>query len=922
MSVVPHLRKRSTTASGFGAAVDYVAREGRYERDDDIGRDAPEAVFTWGVTSLDSAGEEMDALAALGKPRSSPVAHITLSWSEGEHPTPEQAREAAQITMRHMDFEGCQAVAALHRDGAGGYSHLHLIVNRVDADLRTRGFGWYKANLANACSEIEREQGWSVAPYSRDYAGRRERGDGLSEPARAVEFHAQRKSVEGHLREEIAPVIRRELDGRVPTWTSIHATLREAGYRYNETEHGAKIESLDEPGVAIGVKRALGRSHHELVQRLGEYVPDLHANRPFEQRVHSATLDVLTKRKQSATWEQVHEAFEARGLRYERHGGGARIVDLDSARTMKAGDADRRLRFSEMQKKFGEFEDSSKLAERREAREAARIAENYAKGAQFLHDPSQVVRDLTAHNSTFTERDVQRYLERKIDNGDQRDEIAQKILNSSVVLERNGARCYTTAEILQEEKMLKHAAQELARATIPQQIARVASEKLDTQQRDAYKYATRGNALSVITGVPGAGKTTLVNEIAEAYRDAGYNVRATAVSNKACDVLQRETDVPVRNTAKELYEWSEGRGQLTNRDVLIIDEASMLSSEQGSKLLEHARDRGATVIALGDDRQFAAVGRGDSLRAMTDAVGGDRVDMKVTRRQEIEWQREATHTMREGRVRDGLQIYRDHGRIVDTETREEAARVLVDRYNEAKAQGLDAGLVAYTNRDVHTLNALAREGARERGDLSGPDHSIPTRYGERDFAVGDRVVVRETMLSDADRWTNGDTARVVGIEGNTLRLERERDGDRLEFHADFHDAIDHAYASTKHREQGATHDVEFTLASRVDDARSTLVSMTRHKQDVTLAYARDDFEGFDHMATLAERFREKNMSIDYTEVGIGRDVHAREARRGNEIEEQEADLDVDEDAAGEERGLELTLGAFKEREAPDMDMDP
>ncbi|MDH2910092.1 MAG: AAA family ATPase, partial [Candidatus Eremiobacteraeota bacterium] len=629
---------------------------------------------------------------------------------------------------------------------------------------------------------------------------------------------------------------------------------------------GGRIERIDTPGSGAGAKRVLGLSHRDLEARLGAYHPDYIGGRAFAARVHSATLAVLAARTEGGSWEQVHGIMADHGLRYERYGGGARISDEKSNATMKAADADRRLRKGEMEKCFGRMIDGERTELLRAAREAARIAQEIVTAERMKNDPSDLLRGLVAHDSTFARDDVERAVATRIVNVGARDAIVEAALRHCVVLGSDDAyeTRYSLPEVVRDERALRDAAELMATRGSGPRIERTASEHLDAQQRHAYDYATSGRDLSLITGVPGAGKTTLVRDIAAAYREAGYTVRAVAVANAACDVLLRETDLPARNVAKELYEWGEGRAQLTNRDVLIIDEVSMLGSDQGARLLDAAARAGAKVIALGDDRQLAAVGRGDTLRAMADALGEQRVDLQTTRRQQIAWQREATHAMRAGNIEAGLAAYRDHGNVIATTTREEAARELVARYDVARELGKDAALMAYRNADVKLLNDLARDGARARGELVGPDVLMQTDFGERAFARGERVVVRQTILVDGGgRWTNGQTAIVRGIDGTTLALQRERDGAQLGVDLTEHDRIDHAYAATKHREQGTTHELAFTLAARPDDARSTLVAMTRHVEDAVLAYAREDIPDFATLVARAARFDEKEMTTDY-----------------------------------------------------------
>jgi len=109
----------------------------------------------------------------------------------------------------------------------------------------------------------------------------------------------------------------------------------------------------------------------------------------------------------------------------------------------------------------------------------------------------------------------------------------------------------TTREVLAAEQTLAMAAQGLAATSRDVTTTWPASERLMSSSAELTTARSAGDSrLKVVTGVPSAGKTTLITEVAAAYRDAGYNVRAVSIANSAVDVLRRETDVPARSIAK------------------------------------------------------------------------------------------------------------------------------------------------------------------------------------------------------------------------------------------------------------------------------------------------------------------------------------------------------------------------------------
>ena len=85
---------------------------------------------------------------------------------------------------------------------------------------------------------------------------------------------------------------------------------------------------------------------------------------------------------------------------------------------------------------------------------------------------------------------------------------------------------------------------------------------------------------ALIVGRAGAGKTTAAVTMADAYREAGYDVVSAALAGRAADTLQQEAGIHFR--ILNSLEHSRGRGEetLDHRMVLVIDEAGMVDAPQ------------------------------------------------------------------------------------------------------------------------------------------------------------------------------------------------------------------------------------------------------------------------------------------------------------------------------------------------------
>jgi len=864
-------RGRMTGTSSFGAAIDYIVREGpEHERD----HEPPLAVWSENVATLETAALEMEAVASQSRAKE-PLYHLIVSFAEGERPTYEQARAALDTQIDHLGFGGLQYVAALQNDGVGGMYHVHAVFNRVDPITHVARDIWQDREKMRAASrEAELEQGWRVVNV--------EQRQELSHGARDVEYYAHKRSFERTVREDVAPAVRDALAKEKASWADVHRVCGEHGVRYEEVRTGRHDDVVG--GRLVGAERGeyarardLGPdlTHRKLIEQVGQFERDRDQARsrdmarPFTERCRAAAAEVTTLRgtdgRTDAGWREVHAAFDRHGVAYKPYRTGARIGDLDSPQAVKPSEIDRDLSLRAMSATFGPYESSQQARDRAAARDAVQRAENLVVGARLLEDPSPIVDRLTANNATYTLSAVERLVGERVSDTEQRQAITEKIVDESVQLvDDRGKTRLTTREVLEAERTFVAAADGLALNRRDVATARPASQQLDEQQQHAYAYATDDDArLKVITGVPGAGKTRLISEIGAAYQDAGYNVRAISVANSAVDVLRRETDVPARSVAKELYEWGQDRERLTNRDLLIIDEVSTLGTAQGAVLLREAHERGAVVIALGDDKQFQAVAHGNALEMMQRAVGDRSVDLEKTRRQSEAWQREATQAVRRGDVRGAIDAYRERGLVHEVGSQDEARAALIDRWRAIERSGVECGIEAYTNRERIAINALAREEWREMGRLAGHDVRLETVDGNVPYAVGDRVIIRET-IREAGLY-NGSVGTVRGIDDATVQIER-RDGVIVPVDTREHGGMQHGYCSTEYREQGSTRYAELQLVTEHVSQRSLTVGMTRHTDSYEMFYSREAVGSYDDLVGLGLRTRSKELASDYREL--------------------------------------------------------
>lgn len=131
--------------------------------------------------------------------------------------------------------------------------------------------------------------------------------------------------------------------------------------------------------------------------------------------------------------------------------------------------------------------------------------------------------------------------------------------------------------------------------------------------------------ISVVTGVPGSGKTSVTKEALAEFHKAGIHYMLCAPTGKAARRLSEVTGQPAQ-TIHRLLEFSYmAGGFVRNRsnplatDMVICDETSMVDIRLAASLLQ-AVDAGRTRICfVGDANQLPPVGPGAFFRDMIDS---------------------------------------------------------------------------------------------------------------------------------------------------------------------------------------------------------------------------------------------------------------------------------------------------------------
>jgi Ti-type conjugative transfer relaxase TraA len=601
----------------------------------------------------------------------------------------------------------------------------------------------------------------------------------------------------------------------------------------------------------------LARPHAHVMLTMREIKPDENDEAKFGAKVRDWNRTELLTHWREAWADHVNERLAS--------------LDIDARvdhRTLEAQGID-----LEPQHKVGPA--ASRMAA--EGLEPDRLAEHIeiarSNGDRIIADPGIALDAITHRQATFTNRDLAMFVHRHSDGKDQFDAVMAAVKSSPELValgqDGRGDDRFTSRSMIETEQRLERATATLdarrnhavAERHRERALALAAERGLDlsAEQRGALEHVTGARGISNVIGYAGTGKSAMLGVAREAWEAAGYRVQGAALSGIAAEGLELGSGIGSRTLASLEHQWANDRERLTNNHVLVIDEAGMVGTRELERVVSEAAQQGAKVVLVGDPQQLQAIEAGAAFRATAERHGA--VEIMDIRRQQEEWQREATRELATGRSGDAIGRYADAGFIHAAETRDAARAELVDAWDRDRQAHPDASriILTHTNDEVRELNEAVRERLKSGGAL-GNEVALTVERGERSFATGDRIMF---LKNERDLGVKNGSLGTVQSAGSTRMAVMLDDGRSVAFDVKDYAHIDHGYAATIHKSQGMTVDRVQLLATPGVDSHSTYVALSRHREQVDLYYGRDDFTNQNKLVRAASRERGKDMASDY-----------------------------------------------------------
>ena len=351
------------------------------------------------------------------------------------------------------------------------------------------------------------------------------------------------------------------------------------------------------------------------------------------------------------------------------------------------------------------------------------------------------------------------------------------------------------------------------------------------EQEEAIQMALK-YPVSIITGGPGTGKTTVVQGILKAYSllhkitldpsqyatsEKKFPIALAAPTGRAAKRMTETTTLKASTIHRLLGYGVDGVFQhdefsQLDYDLIIIDESSMLDTLLAFQLFQ-CIETGAQVILVGDDNQLPSVGPGQVLKDLIESGAIPLTRLTTVHRQAQDSSIIAlAHAVKNNRLPNDLREKKPDRLYVES-PHQQIPLYMKKIVENALSKG-------YTANDVQVLVPMYRgecgiDAINEmlQAIFNPPDDSNKREmaFGQRIFRIGDKVL----QLSNQPETgvMNGDVGEVIGISYKNENEEKEDqliacfDSKEVSYKKGDLQNLTHAYCVSVHKSQGSEYPI-------------------------------------------------------------------------------------------------------------------
>ncbi|MCK5758004.1 MAG: ATP-dependent RecD-like DNA helicase [Clostridiales bacterium] len=345
---------------------------------------------------------------------------------------------------------------------------------------------------------------------------------------------------------------------------------------------------------------------------------------------------------------------------------------------------------------------------------------------------------------------------------------------------------------------------------------------LDELQTQACMSAIE-NGVSVISGGPGTGKTTIIKALISVFEKTGKSYKLAAPTGRAAKKMQDSSDRDARTIHRLLeiefigdagdMQFAKNENNPIDADVVIIDEMSMVDIELMQSLMKAIRV-GTRLILIGDMDQLPAVGPGKVLQDIIESGTLECTILKNIYRQETG----SSIPIMARDINNGMMpdLNPDDGSMTFIEER--GGRNIFAKMTEIIMREMK------TSSDIQVISP-GKKGDTGTINLNAMMQNVfnPIKGGKREkkyinrtYREGDKVmqiknnyeIAYTTLYDEGTGVYNGDIGYLEEIDNESEKMTVVFEGGKIvRYEFSESDQLESAYAITVHKSQGSEYEV-------------------------------------------------------------------------------------------------------------------
>ena len=388
-----------------------------------------------------------------------------------------------------------------------------------------------------------------------------------------------------------------------------------------------------------------------------------------------------------------------------------------------------------------------------------------------------------------------------------------------------------------------------------EELERVNNIKYNDKQKEAIKKSLENN-ITIITGGPGTGKTTIIKAICElyqnifqlSYEELTNRIALLAPTGRASKRMSESTKLPA-STIHRFLKWNKESNEFlvneynkNDHHLIIVDEVSMIDLNLLDSLFK-GLTKNIKLVLVGDHHQLPSVGPGNILK---DLIESDLIDTiyldTLYRTDENSYITTLAHEIKDNNLSDSfLEAKGDYTFLkchsIKDNLKNLCLQLIAKGYDYKRVQ-IMAPMYAGVN-GIDNLN-------KELQNIFNPKtNQNEIKYGDVIFRENDKIL--QLVNLPEENIYNGD----IGIIKNIVKIENKTfiyidfDGNLVKYETKDLNKITHGFVISIHKSQGSEFEVVIMLISnsykRMLYKKLIYTGITRAKRKLILVGDPDAF---------------------------------------------------------------------------------